>query len=73
MPQLLVILPMGRASECASVAQCFDGIADCQVTVDRRRGERRTHSTDAPVHERRRGERRSSNLEASCGLVVLVH
>ena len=52
-----------------SGARCFDGVADCQVTADRRSGDIERH----PAHERRRGERRSSSPEASRGLGVLVY
>ncbi len=73
MAQLLVVVPRSRASEHASVAQSFAGVASCRVIIDRRVGERRRRHTDLPGEERRRGERRSSQLEASCGFVLLIH
>lgn len=73
MAQLLVIVPRSQASEQSSIAQCFAGVANCRVIVDRRFGERRRPRTDRAGEERRLGERRSSQLEASCGSVLLIH
>ncbi len=73
MAQLLVVVPRNRASEHASIAQCFAAVANCQVIVDRRVGERRRSHGELAGEERRRSERRSSHLEASHGSVLLIH
>jgi hypothetical protein len=70
--QLLVIVPRSKASEHASIAQCFAGVANCRVILDRRVGERRRLHTVRAGEERRCGERRSSQLGASCGSVLLI-